>query len=478
MFQSFIVGEVEHLFEEVDPEDGLHRPVGTAVVHAVHGSKALLVNQGERLVSENLRTNQVSVITFRGASGNTGNVAIGKSDVTMTTNMWILQPGESVTLDFKDKTVLLSDFYADAATNGDDMEWIVGASLVSGAGTHTHAHSATTGQTASQHHAKYLDSEAITAIEGETTLDLTGRLGIDKGADLASGATVTPGTDGNYFDITGTTTITAIAGLRAGTLVFFHFDGALQITHHATSLILQGGVNLTTAAGDVVAFFSRDGTNWEEAWRGLATFDAGDIHSGTLAHERGGVEADVSAGDGFVEIKSGTTTVIKSNTAASAAPAVTDDTNAGYSIGSTWIDTTNDKAYVCVDATATAAVWTETTATPQFTKGFVSSEQTITSAGTLTIAHSLGAMPKIVQARLICKTASLNYAVNDEVIVDFVQSYSSTEEDHGVQAAADATNLVVRFGAASACMSLLNKTTGVKANVNNVDWRLILRAYA
>ncbi len=31
MFQSFIVGEVEHLFEEVDPEDGLHRPVGTAV---------------------------------------------------------------------------------------------------------------------------------------------------------------------------------------------------------------------------------------------------------------------------------------------------------------------------------------------------------------------------------------------------------------------------------------------------------------
>ena len=33
------------------------RPVGTAVVHAVHGSKALLVNQGERLVSENLGPN-------------------------------------------------------------------------------------------------------------------------------------------------------------------------------------------------------------------------------------------------------------------------------------------------------------------------------------------------------------------------------------------------------------------------------------
>ena len=36
------------------PEDGLHRSVGTAVVRAVHRSKALLVNQGERLVPENL----------------------------------------------------------------------------------------------------------------------------------------------------------------------------------------------------------------------------------------------------------------------------------------------------------------------------------------------------------------------------------------------------------------------------------------
>ena len=46
--------QVEHLFEKVDPEDGLHRSVGTAVVRAVHRSKALLVNQGERLVPENL----------------------------------------------------------------------------------------------------------------------------------------------------------------------------------------------------------------------------------------------------------------------------------------------------------------------------------------------------------------------------------------------------------------------------------------
>ena len=48
----------------MDPEDGLHRPVGTAVVHAVHGSKALLVNQGERLVSENLGPTSLQTLSL------------------------------------------------------------------------------------------------------------------------------------------------------------------------------------------------------------------------------------------------------------------------------------------------------------------------------------------------------------------------------------------------------------------------------
>jgi len=43
------------------------------------------------------------------------------------------------------------------------------------------------------------------------------------------------------------------------------------------------------------------------------------------------------------------------------APAVIDDSNDGYSVGSRWIDTTADKEYVCLDATVGAAVWTETT---------------------------------------------------------------------------------------------------------------------
>jgi len=79
-----------------------------------------------------------------------------------------------------------------------------------------------------------------------------------------------------------------------------------------------------------------------------------------LRHEVGGLEVDASAFDGFLEIKGGTGSAKKSNLAASAAPGATDDSAAGYAVGSIWIDTTNDQVYHCVDATASAAVWLQT----------------------------------------------------------------------------------------------------------------------
>lgn len=45
------------------------------------------------------------------------------------------------------------------------------------------------------------------------------------------------------------------------------------------------------------------------------------------------------------------------NNTATAAPTVNDDAGDGYSVGSRWIDTTNDKTYVLVDSTVGAAVW-------------------------------------------------------------------------------------------------------------------------
>lgn len=67
---------------------------------------------------------------------------------------------------------------------------------------------------------------------------------------------------GNYGHITGTTTITGFGTVAAGIERTLVFDGALTLTHNATSLILPGGANITTAAGDAAVMVSEGSGNW------------------------------------------------------------------------------------------------------------------------------------------------------------------------------------------------------------------------
>ena len=82
-----------------------------------------------------------------------------------------------------------------------------------------------------------------------------------KGADVASSTTLTL-SNGNYFDITGTTTITGINTVTVGTVVRLHFDSALTLTHNSTTLILPGGANITTATGDEAEFVEYATGDW------------------------------------------------------------------------------------------------------------------------------------------------------------------------------------------------------------------------
>jgi hypothetical protein len=82
---------------------------------------------------------------------------------------------------------------------------------------------------------------------------------------VASAATTDLGAAvGNYGHVTGAATITSLGTApQSGALRVVVFDGACTLTHNATSLILPGGANITTAAGDIACFVT-DGstTNW------------------------------------------------------------------------------------------------------------------------------------------------------------------------------------------------------------------------
>lgn len=81
-------------------------------------------------------------------------------------------------------------------------------------------------------------------------------------ADIASAGTITVGA-GGYAHVTGTTTITDIDFSTAtnGRWAYIVFDGALTLTHNATTLILPGGSNITTAAGDSALFIQDNADN-------------------------------------------------------------------------------------------------------------------------------------------------------------------------------------------------------------------------
>ena len=68
--------------------------------------------------------------------------------------------------------------------------------------------------------------------------------------NLTSAATTDIGAQNSVFlNITGTTTITSF-GTNYNGPRYIRFDGALTLTHNATTLILPGAANITTAAGD------------------------------------------------------------------------------------------------------------------------------------------------------------------------------------------------------------------------------------
>jgi hypothetical protein len=101
-------------------------------------------------------------------------------------------------------------------------------------------------------------TDAITAVstDGDLSLDGLGTGGVSiastlkmaKGGDIASASPLVIDTDGNYFDVTGTTNFSVMT-VESGNFFMLQFDSALTITH-GSGIELPGAANLTTATGD------------------------------------------------------------------------------------------------------------------------------------------------------------------------------------------------------------------------------------
>lgn len=91
-----------------------------------------------------------------------------------------------------------------------------------------------------------------------------------KGADIASATTITLGQGGNFFVVTGGTTINGIvtASWQAGSCVKLELPSGITVTHNsgapgagAVSILLSSGSDLTTTTACVLALVY-DGANW------------------------------------------------------------------------------------------------------------------------------------------------------------------------------------------------------------------------
>lgn len=127
--------------------------------------------------------------------------------------------------------------------------------------------------------------------------------------DVPSASTISlNSTATNYFNITGTTTITEIT-LAEGVEVTVKFAGALTLTNGAF-LILKGGANITTGAGDIAVFRG-------EAGGVVRMLDYVDVSMPAIVSASGSekiVSTTISASVGTVEFINGTGGVVIDST--------------------------------------------------------------------------------------------------------------------------------------------------------------------
>jgi len=104
------------------------------------------------------------------------------------------------------------------------------------------------------------DARTALGVPGLATVNTFTQRNIwNKGTTIASATTITIPTDGNYFDVSGTTTITGFQGMVAGLWFILRFTNILTLTH-STNLRLPNKSNIVTKSNDIGLFVADSAT--------------------------------------------------------------------------------------------------------------------------------------------------------------------------------------------------------------------------
>ncbi len=101
------------------------------------------------------------------------------------------------------------------------------------------------------------------AVPGLATANVfTARNSWAYGGDIASTTEIVPTAAGNYFRITGSNTISSIEGIAPGMVLLLEFSATLILVHGVSDIVLPGGANIVTQAGDTAIFVQENTTRW------------------------------------------------------------------------------------------------------------------------------------------------------------------------------------------------------------------------
>lgn len=105
----------------------------------------------------------------------------------------------------------------------------------------------------------------------------------------------------------------------------------------------------------------------------------------------------------------------------------------------------------------------------------VATGQTITTAGTLTLPHSLGAAPRALAGKLTCTTGEHGHSIGAVIECSLTNNSDATTSRHNALTLT-ATNIIIRFASAAEVFTAAHATTGASVALTNANWTLAVYA--